>query len=475
VQTPAAAAAAAAAAETAAAAAEDGGSEDDTRRTLQSSQTTKLTDQRRQGQEQQQRALLGFWFDGDVRERYTKLWFAASGSAHQAAADADVTAQFGCLLEAAERGELDSWRESPTGLLALIVLFDQCTRHVYRNHADRGRMGDGEPNNVTALSCAEQLLSNGWETGLGAAQLVFALMPLRHSPTPERLQRVLSYLDARDAQNEQLADLLLRFRRQTTRRLADAQAAARKDGDGRGSKTVQSTAADGEVVGTHGDILEREEMVVEVGSQLEAEMVNEKLYKAVGAFVREHLPKSRMQASASTHGAQTDTGVPRVGIAVSLSGGVDSMVIAYILGHMSSVAQRANASGNVQPGRQSTRAARVKQHHEEREIRGPKGIRGKSGKLKGMKGGRGGSMCPGEPMATVAMHINYGNRGEADAEALYVKEWCARHNIYYGEQIVTNAAAVSHCSLLPCNSNPAGRLWCAVTGRLSDTTVVACG
>ena len=38
-----------------------------------------------------------------------------------------------------------------------------------------------------------------------------------------------------------------------------------------------------------------------------------------------------------------------------------------------------------------------------------------------------------EPLATVAMHINYGNRGEADAEALYVRQWCARHNIYYGE------------------------------------------
>ncbi len=401
-------------------------------------------------EEEQQRALLSFWFDGDVKERYTKVWFAASGSAHQAAADADVTAQFGSLLEAAERGALDSWRESRTGLLALIVLFDQCTRHVYRNHAERGRMGDREPNNAKALSCAEQLLTNGWETELGAAQLVFALMPLRHSPTPERLQRVLSYLDARDAQSEQLADLLLRFRRQTTRRLADAQAAARKDAAGTGGgQTRYSMAANDEAVGTYGDILEREEMVVEVGSQLEAEMVNEKLYKAVGAFVREHVPKLRTKALVPAHGVEPEGRATRAGVAVSLSGGVDSMVIAYILSHISSMSQRARVSENMPP--------RAEQPHEQQEVRGPTGIRGKSGKLKGMKGGRGASMSTGEPLATVAMHINYGNRGEADAEALYVKEWCARHNIYYGERLVPtnphrtalyNSAFVACCGWL---------------------------
>ena len=31
-------------------------------------------------QVEQQRALLRFWFDGDVKERYAKLWFAPSGS-----------------------------------------------------------------------------------------------------------------------------------------------------------------------------------------------------------------------------------------------------------------------------------------------------------------------------------------------------------------------------------------------------------
>jgi hypothetical protein len=74
-----------------------------------------------------------------------------------------------------------------------------------------------------------------------------------------------------------------------------------------------------------------------------------------------------------------------------------------------------------------------------------------------MKGGRGASMSTGEPLATVAMHINYGNRGEADAEALYVKEWCARHNIYYGERLVPtnphrtalyNSAFVACCGWL---------------------------
>ena len=45
--------------------------------------------------------------------------------------------------------------------VALIVVLDQFTRHVYRGHAERGKMGGGEPNNARALGCAEQLLDRG--------------------------------------------------------------------------------------------------------------------------------------------------------------------------------------------------------------------------------------------------------------------------------------------------------------------------
>lgn len=162
---------------------------------------------------------------------------------------------------------------------------------------------------------------------------------------------------------------------------------------------------------------------MEAGSPLEAELVNERLYTAVAAFVSERVQQSQASAEAET----------RVGVAVSLSGGVDSMVIAFILAHVSSMAQRARASEHAGPSGAEQQLEHDEQPREQRDIRGPVGVRGKSGKLKGRKAGGRAAVSRGEPLATVAMHINYGNRGEADAEALYVKEWCARHSIHYGE------------------------------------------
>ena len=122
-------------------------------------------------------AVLAFWFGNDVQTQYSTLWFAPANSALQSRADENITSRFGGLLARAESGALDSWRETPDGLLALLVLLDQFSRHVYRHHPSRGRSGV-EPNDRLALECAEELLRRGWQDDLGIAQLVFALMPL---------------------------------------------------------------------------------------------------------------------------------------------------------------------------------------------------------------------------------------------------------------------------------------------------------
>ena len=194
---------------------------------------------------------------------------------------------------------------------------------------------------------------------------------------------------------------------------------------------------------------------MEAGSPLEAELVSERLYTAVAAFVSERVQQSQAPKESETPPAQ------RVGVAVSLSGGVDSMVIAFILAHMSSMAQRARASEHAPPGAEQ-QLEDDKQQNEQRDIRGPVGVRGKSGKLKGRKAGGRVGVSRGEPLATVAMHINYGNRGEADAEALYVKEWCARHNIHYGERRLSIA---QFCATVVW-------VWCARVGHLCDVTAL---
>ena len=62
-----------------------------------------------------------FWFGGDQREKFRKLWFPTSGAEAQAAADAEVTARFGSLLDAAEGGALAAWEATPATMTALIV------------------------------------------------------------------------------------------------------------------------------------------------------------------------------------------------------------------------------------------------------------------------------------------------------------------------------------------------------------------
>ena len=229
-----------------------------------------------------------------------------------------------------------------------------------------------------------------WEAELGVAELVFALMPLRHSPTVPRLERVLGHIDAREQQAEQLSELLLRFRRQTTRRLQDALATARQTAPG---GDAQHQAGEGDEEGLE-DILEREEMAVEAGSDLETSMVKEKLYRAVLSFAQDRLPPP----PASTDGKEPEG---RVGVAVSLSGGVDSMVLAFILAHaVNTTSSAASDPSSRQRGRRPP---------------------------------------PPRMDAVVAMHINYGNRGEADAEAAYVRQWCERHRILYTERRMAEA------------------------------------
>jgi hypothetical protein len=103
------------------------------------------------------RDVLAFWFgDGqDARAQYSSLWFAPAGSAQQRAADATIAERFGGLLTRAEAGGLGGWRRTREGLLALTIVLDQFTRHVYRGHPTRGRSGGGEPNDLRALRCAE--------------------------------------------------------------------------------------------------------------------------------------------------------------------------------------------------------------------------------------------------------------------------------------------------------------------------------
>jgi uncharacterized protein (DUF924 family) len=65
--------------------------------------------------------ILQFWFS----ELSAKQHFAKD-----AVLDAMIANRFGALLESASRCELFSWRPSPEGRLAEIIVLDQFSRNV---------------------------------------------------------------------------------------------------------------------------------------------------------------------------------------------------------------------------------------------------------------------------------------------------------------------------------------------------------
>ena len=168
-------------------------------------------------------------------------------------------------------------------------------------------------------------------------------MPFRHNQADRaRLELVLDEIQHRQAQDEAERNLLLKFQSTTERRLDDL-------------VTSVSTNNNACQEADH-DILEVPERKTD-----ESNLSNDTLVRAMRAFLREHFHVSTHNQSAA--------------VFVSLSGGVDSMVVAKILVHLTqSVAEYRHVS-------------------------------------------------------VVAIHIDYGNRDESAQECAYVRKWCARHGI----------------------------------------------
>eukprot|EP00123_Amoebidium_parasiticum_P004758 comp16043_c0_seq1/m.13527 comp16043_c0_seq1/g.13527 ORF comp16043_c0_seq1/g.13527 comp16043_c0_seq1/m.13527 type:complete len:652 (-) comp16043_c0_seq1:27-1982(-) len=230
--------------------------------------------------------VLDFWYGDGIRECYKRKWFSDMGTAHQNELDAEVMNRFGEVLKQAERGELSGWTNSPRGLLALVLVLDQFSRHIYR--------GTGDPqlniNDAAALSLSHQAVAFGWDQVLHAEELVFLFMPIRHSATIPALKDLLQTIDRWMAVEEERVELLQKFRKTTLNRL----------------QHMEGQAGD-----VH-DILEFHPFEAD-----ESDMPQSKVYKTVEAFLTAH--------HAHQYGA----------VMTSLSGGVDSMVLTKILTKLS--------------------------------------------------------------------------------------------------------------------------------------------
>ena len=293
--------------------------------------------------------VLNYWFPSRTQSLdhvYKKKWFAVNDAL--AAVDTEIRVNFSELLRDIEKlntsGKSASsedilrshgeWLKFPHSTSALVVILDQFSRHVYRNDVDRDMKV--EINDAVAIAIVEDVLDNKpeWLSELTVSQQVFLLMPFRHTQKScPRLLRCLELIDARVGLEVENRDLLERFRKTTLRCYQDLAGKQHKHGD---------------------NILEREEFTP--SEEAMQAMPSHALYKTIGKFMEEN-----MRDFGNT-------------IAVSLSGGVDSMVLAYILKH--------------------------------------------------------------QGYEVVTLHLDYKNRPESTEEADFVADWSARHGMKFERRTV---------------------------------------
>ncbi|HEX8415033.1 MAG TPA: DUF924 family protein, partial [Sphingomicrobium sp.] len=99
-----------------------------------------------------------------------KQWFGSS-----AVFDAEIALRFGALHQDASERMLDSWRETPIGTLALVLMLDQFTRNLRR----------GSPlafaNDGAAQEIAAEGIQRGHDLEVTADLQPFLYLPFEHS------------------------------------------------------------------------------------------------------------------------------------------------------------------------------------------------------------------------------------------------------------------------------------------------------
>ncbi len=109
--------------------------------------------------------VLEFWFGAD-----RKRWFRKDE-----AFDAEIRLRFLALYEKGLRGELDQWQHDPRACLALVILFDQFPRNMFRGTA-RAFEADAR-----AREAAHAILAKGWDKAMTEDERTFAYLPFEHS------------------------------------------------------------------------------------------------------------------------------------------------------------------------------------------------------------------------------------------------------------------------------------------------------
>ena len=110
--------------------------------------------------------VLDFWFDPENKE----FWFSKSDEF-----DLELEEKFGHTLQQAMQCELWTWRETAEGRLAEIIVLDQFSRNLFRDHPASFAQ------DPLALSLSQEAVRLGLDQQLAPDQRCFMYMPFMHS------------------------------------------------------------------------------------------------------------------------------------------------------------------------------------------------------------------------------------------------------------------------------------------------------
>ncbi len=366
--------------------------------------------------------VLMYWFGQTSPDGAQKsLWMIASSSAELLnRVDADIAGKFTSLITLLsstcstvagiydENNTLSRWTGSVElfgwqGKMAAIIALDQMSRHIHRHNEMLIR--DGKFHAHLVIPQQKQLDSMAYDiakrmqhehkteftTGMIPLPMrIFAIMPLRHASTVLDLSIVQEDVEAASALHDEMDRMIRRFRKATNRRMAALQDEVRREGRlgvscvGDGEETVtaeddqqilecspfeadMSNACDHIVVKTMSDFLRKWNI-------LQINNAHFKIANEPSSFRRSKGILSTSSRHNNSSSTAVSTQVPTA--IVSLSGGVDSMVIASSLAYLrDTIASRSSTSRDA-------------------------------------------------ILRIVAIHIDYANRPESAAEAIYVEKYC---------------------------------------------------
>ena len=355
------------------------------------------------------------------------------------------------------REDLYGWE----GKLAIIIALDQMSRHIFRFYqstTDENKQSFDKKSkkntvqttypkhhpllsahNLTQINLdrialeVATIFTKKHEALIQAGRIpiqmhVFALMPYRHANTLQTYIHVQKCIEESERIQIQMDSTLSRFRKATSRRLNVLQDEARRQGKGNNTKEQQqyeektklNPSSTEEACSTISDdhILEFfpfDADMSKAGDHIAVQTIENFFQKkdiypiyAYNTNESSHeeakLKRSSPQSNEKKSGLNTHNhkkvGDPniRIPIIISLSGGVDSMVIAAICSYLATRRPYNNIKSKKKNSQANTSKDSIVQYYN---------------------------------IQVIAVHINYANRPEAHAEATYVQRFCESHNIVY--------------------------------------------